>query len=723
MIADFFLKLSLPEWIVIIVAIVLAGGAFYYYHRTLPPLSSVRKYFLLVLRGILLILIFFLITEPVLKIIERHQEPPLMVVLYDNSASMSIPEKSGRRADSLLYVKNFIQSQKKKLDSLRIEEYAFAVDITPLQTDTLDFSVDGTDISNALSTIIDSLSGENLQQILLVTDGIYNRGSNPLGLLRNFHIPISTVVIGDTALPRDIAIRRVQTNQITYVNKEVPVEVTIWNNGFQGQRSVITIVKDGKEVARKIINLQQSGFEQKISLTLTPREVGDLNYTVLIQPLEDEITKKNNRQAFSVRVLKSKLKILVMSGAPNFDRHFLSFVGKQLNDYDFTFLTEKNRGQYYEANFQSVALDSQDLFIFHGFPTGISDANQVRSLFKQINQRKVPVFWFISQKTAPPALSNYQDQLPFSITSRISPMENQLAVLTQLGRLHPITQIDENETINEQLWKDLPPIEVYPQLKIPEGVQLLLVVPRTTEMPATQDNIIPVAYTYRRNGIKYFVFNGANFGNWHFQLQEDQTRESLFREFLQRTIRWLVNKDDIEQIQIKPTQKIYNVGESVVFTGQVYGNFYQPVYDATVTITLKGDSAYQVSDEMLPLGNGFYRSLFSGLPEGKFQYIIHAERNKQLIGERKGSLTVKPFFLEFQHIPANGELLRKIAYNTGGEFYFPAAFVKSFPSGSFETRTYFLTKEFFLWRFLYWLPLFILLLGTEWFFRKRWGLL
>lgn len=722
MIQEILLKLSWPNWLFSIAVLVLAAIAYFYYFRTLPPLSAGRRYLLLLVRALSLAILFFLILEPVLRLLYRQSEKPIVAVLLDNSASMKIRENGAVRGDSVAYLAGRLPGID-RLDSLEIVPFAFDLATRPWKGDSLRFATDGSDISETISAALDSLSGRNLQAIVLVSDGIYNRGANPYLAAQNSPAPIYTVLVGDTSLPRDVALRRVQTNQITYVNQEMPVEAVFWQNGYDGKKALLTISKDGQELARETVTFGKSGFEQKVELTLVAREAGDFNYSVQLQALEGEVTARNNQQNLRVQVLKSKIRMLVLSGAPSFDRQALAFAGEQLKDYAFTFLTEKGPGEYYEAGFNEVKLDSQDLLIFSGFPTRFSDETQVRALMQTVSERRVPVFWFAARSADYRKLSAFEQLLPFQPTSRLTPLENQFAQLTAGGRIHPVTRLDENETANDLLWKALPPLEIYPQLKPRPGVQALLAPDsRESERSGSAGDVPLIAYAYRQNEIKHLVFNGSNIGSWQFQLQTDPAREQFFARFLERAVRWLVNRDDIQQIQIRPLQPVYNVGEAVVFSGQVYDEFYQPVSDAEVIVTVAGDTS-RISDEMIAEGDGFYRQSFSGLPEGEFSYRVEAKRKDKAIGARSGKFTVKPFFLEFQQIPANHTLMKQLADISGGTLYRPAEFLQDFPGKKLESRVQYASLEYFIWNYWHWLLLLILLLGTEWFLRKRWGLL
>ena len=721
MVENFILKLDWPNWLFFVLLCCLASIAFFYYYRTLPPLSKPRRIVLTGLRGAGLIIAFFIFLSPILQIIFKEKEKPVIAILLDNSASMKIHDSYGERGDSLKYLfKNL-----KKMggnDSINIKPYYFDISLRSGANDTLGFQTDGTNLTQALDAVLDTLSGQNLQAIVLASDGIYNQGSNPVLFSQNISVPVHTVIIGDSTMPKDIILKRVQTNQITYVNKELPVEVVLWQNGFDGEKAVVSMVQGGNIVSSETVTFEKSGFEQKVELSFLPKKEGDFNYSLQVQSFPDEVTSRNNSQNIRIRTLKSKLKVLVLSGAPNFDLHFLNYFGDQLDDYQFIFLTEKSTGNYYEAPFDNVLLDSLDLIMLHGFPTIRSDKGQVNKIFQAIKQRRLPLFWMITQTTYIENLSAFNELLPFNLNSKPNPIENVFAKLTAGGRLHPVMHIEESETANDLLWTELPPLEVYAGINLKQGSQILL---QSSEIQIGRNSRqieLPILYAYRQSEIKHLVFAASNFGFWHFQLQEDLSRDQLMVKFMDRSIRWLANREDINQIQIQPVQPTFNLGETVTFSGQVYDEFYQPIQDAQVNIKITNGEK-EIDEEMNLIGGGFYQHVFGGLPEGEFDYTITADKDGNFIGERNGKFTVEPFYLEYQQTVGNVELLHQLANRTGGKFYNPAEFIKKFPKTSFESRTQYSSTEHFLWDYIYWLFLLIILFGSEWFLRKRWGLL
>lgn len=720
MIQDLFLKLAWPNWLFTLTVIALAAIAYIYYYRTLPPLSKPRRLLMIVLRGASLIIALFLILEPILNLAYRLTEKPVVAVLADNSASMNIRENYGRRGDSLNHVLNLLD-QVPGLDSVDIQMFPFALNIESLSGDTMAFKTDGSNIYQALRSVADSLSGSNLQSIVLLSDGVYNQGPNPNLVSRHLAAPVYSVMVGDSSLPRDVAVRRLRTSQVTYVNKTLPIETVIWHNGYDGQRALVTVLQNGRQVAQQSVRLGKSGFEQKIEMEIVAKTAGDFTYQVRVQAMPGEVTLNNNRQSVQVQVLKSKIKVLAVSGSPNYDRHFLSFIGEQLPDYQLTFLTEKSSGRFFENEFSSIDLDSQDVIILQGFPTRQTDAGQLQNLMTAIESRKLPVIWFTARSSDFSKLQAYSDRIPFQPENVTAPLENQFVRLSTGGISHPVTRLEDDETANGLLWKELPPVEVYPRIKFRGGGQVLL---ELTNAGSNGRGLsgLTVCYAYRQSGAKHLVFNAANFGNWHFQLQDDPQRDRFMLRFLERAIRWAVNRDDIQQIQIRPLQRLYNVGEPVTFSGQVYDAFYQQINDARVVVRLQQDTL-NLSDEMIAEGGGFYRQTFSGLPEGRFNYVVEAYREEERIGQRRGSFTVQPFFLEYQETAANYGVLRRLSDETGGRVFRPAEFLRSFSSVNLESRVLFSNSEYLLWNYWYWLMALVAFLGTEWFFRKRWGLL
>ncbi|NIW00279.1 hypothetical protein GWN26_14620, partial [Candidatus Saccharibacteria bacterium] len=170
---------------------------------------------------------------------------------------MKIKENYGQRGDSLKYIADRLDRLNPS-DSLELSAFKFALSLQGNKTDSLNFEEDGTNLTNVITAVNDSLSGRNLQALILVSDGIYNQGPNPVLPARQSPAPIHTVLVGDTSQPKDIAIRRVKTNQVIYVNNKMPMEVVVTQNGYDGQKVLLSVTRDGEQVAERMITLGRS---------------------------------------------------------------------------------------------------------------------------------------------------------------------------------------------------------------------------------------------------------------------------------------------------------------------------------------------------------------------------------------------------------------------------------------------------------------------------------
>jgi len=716
MIKELFLSLSLPGWVFFVLILLLFLLTFVYYRRTIPPLSGRRKVLLTVVRAGVLGTVLFLLLQPVLQFVYEIRELPTVAVLLDNSSSMKIKDSFGVRADSVRFIlKN--APFKENSDSLHFELFTFDGGLHRWQGDSLDFSGNQTNISHAISEVADSLARQNLQAIILISDGQFNQGVNPVKPAAASPVPVYSVAVGDSLPRKDLLISGLQVNRVAYVGKEVPVLVRIIQTGWEGGEVQVRLRQGKKQLAVKRVKLQRSGFEQQVSFALKADKAGEFRYTVEIIPREGEITTRNNRASFLLRVLKSKLRVLLLSGQPTFDQRMLVYVLRQLPDIQFTVLTEKSPGTFYEGDFRRVQPDSQDVFIFLGFPTERTLQKQLQQIFQSVQERKLPLFFLINSNTVLEKLLPWKELLPVEVPSRLIPRENVMAKLTAGGQLHPVTRLTENRQNLLSLWQDLPPVESFGQgLKFRPGNRVLL-----TEAGDESSSGSPLLVASVQKETKSLLLAAADFAGWHLQLQDDPNRDTFFQTFIERAVKWLANREDIQRVQIRPAKKVFSAGEAVTFSGQVLDEFYHPLDDAEVEIVIQGEGIKR-SDVLMAQGS-YYQYQASGLAPGTYSYRLTARRNGEEIGRAEGKIVVEELELEMQELQANPALMREIALRSGGRFWSARQLVKQLKTFRFKQQVHFSKVEHILWNKGYWLVLLVLLLSIEWFLRKRWGLL
>ena len=85
------------------------------------------------------------------------------------------------------------------------------------------------------STIDNNFSNQNIGALVLVSDGIYNRGSNPVFQAAELQYPVYSVAFGDTTEIKDLLVKKINHNQVAYLGNNFPVEVQIQAKKFAGR--------------------------------------------------------------------------------------------------------------------------------------------------------------------------------------------------------------------------------------------------------------------------------------------------------------------------------------------------------------------------------------------------------------------------------------------------------------------------------------------------------
>ena len=143
------------------------------YRSTVPPVSSVKRYVMISLRSIGLFLLFLLLGEPILSLVTHSVDQPIITVLVDNSQSMAITDRNGRRDETL---KSILRSDvwKQMSKDGRLIYSLFDAKVRNLATiteDSLTFKGEVTDIAEALKSVKQTFASSNLQAVAIITDG------------------------------------------------------------------------------------------------------------------------------------------------------------------------------------------------------------------------------------------------------------------------------------------------------------------------------------------------------------------------------------------------------------------------------------------------------------------------------------------------------------------------------------------------------------------------
>jgi hypothetical protein len=712
---------SSPFTIVLLLAVAVVVS-YYVYRNTIPPVGTGKRALLTLFRSAALFLLTVLLFEPILRLVFTSQQPPGIAVLIDNSKSMTITDRLGSRKDELTAM--FSSSAFRNIANRSgARFFAFGASVKPFQQPALDsisFNQDATDIGSALEHISQERDRQNIRSILLISDGSYNLGQNPIDVAEQTGIPISTIGIGDSSEQKDISVSQLATNDLVYKGTAVPVDVSIKSSGYGNERVEVTLNEGTRELDRRVIVLDRGTREYPVQLSYTPEGEGLRKYSVRVSSLPEELTTKNNQRSFYVKVLKNKLRVVLISGSPSPD---VSVIGQTLREdrnIEVSSFSQNINGGFYEGSFSQQQLDSADCLLLIGYPTASTSAKSLGLVTGAIGFHRKPLFFIDGKLLDYDKLKVLSTILPFT-TLRIARTEDYAFFHpAESQRSNPILNISPDGSLDA--WDKLPPLFRTQSVfrAKPEATVLGFSSIRGVVL---HDPMILTRNINRQRSLAVLAY-----GIWRWRLMAQGSSETVqfLSRFLNNSIKWLTTNDDSRPVKVVTSKEAYTQGEPVEFIGQVYDATAEPVEDAEVTLSVRhGES--QVSTSLRPIGNGRYEGSIDGLTQGDYSFNAIAKTEGQQIGDDRGRFSVGELNLEFQDTRMNVQLLRQIAGHSGGRYYSAnnlSTLVKDITGrDSFTSREVDRTETIELWNWRYILAVIILLLSIEWFLRKQTGML
>jgi len=719
---DLSISLQGSFFLLALLLIVGIAIAVLFYRYTLPPLPPRRRWFLSVLRAGSVSLLLLLLFEPILHLARHEAQQPVIAVLVDNSQSMTITDGSGNRADAVRqWVNGEPARNLRTVAGTRFFLFSSRIRQTSnLSGDSLNFSGETTDLSQALVRLKEQSAKENIQAAVLLSDGNYNVGKNPLYDAEALGIPLYAVGVGDTNEQKDVLVEKVLTNDLAYADTRLPVDVMIKSSGYNGERVEVELVQGGSVVDRKVVTLAEGTREYPVRLFLEPHEEGMMKYAVTVSQLPGELTGKNNVKSFFVKVLKSKLRVLVLSGAANSDVPVVRQALVEDGHLAVHSFVQKNSGDFYEGVLSPSQIDSADCLVLIGFPSSFSAGAVLQRIVDAMDHGKKPLL-FINAKTVDYSrLRALEPFLPFTWLALSAGEVYVAPAVNERYKAHPLVNLGGDVTVDS--WQQLPPIYKVQGVFRAKAESDVLVSVRIENIPVNEALVL----TRNVNGRKSFAVTGYGIWRWRLMAQGNRETANFLPLLLTNAVRWLTTKEDEKNVRIIPTKEAFSTAEPVEFTAQVYDEQLRPVDNAEVNVELThGQETSQIA--LNAIGNGRYEGSTEGLSEGDYTFAGKAKAGGTAYGEDKGKFSVGQMNVEFLETKMNEQLLEQLAFRAGGKYYNIAN--SGNLAGDMKSAVTFSQKELVqkseleLWNWQYLAAVIVLLLGVEWFVRKRNGML
>ena len=710
--------------VLFLIAIVITMAlSIWTYRYTIPPISKKYRYILITLRTIALIMILFLLFEPVLTLGSRKNLKPSLCVMIDNSSSMEIKDDRQIRKEQLLEImrSNEIKKLKTKYSVLY---YSFSNQLTPITEqglDSLKFDGQATNIAGSLKELGERSNNSRIDGVLLLTDGLQNQGDDLIRAGKNFDFPVFSVAIGKKKSRTDLILTEVTTNEITYVNNRVPVDVHLRGPGYAGKKVELLLEMNGKIADRKLVTIPANNLEINTRLYFQPSIPGFQKITVRIPKLDGEFTDKNNDTDKIIRVLKKRLQIYLFSRAPGPDHASLV---RSLNSDENILLTTRTQmknGTFYEGSLPpEPKLKKPDVFIFLGFPDARTRQKIWQQIVDVIQSTRIPIFLFSEKFLDTDKLRAQESVLSLQLSRNRNDIEV-LPAITKAGEGHPVLKISETDLENKKLWEQLSPIYTSwaPLKSLPENRILLAAVPE--KKTSLSQETLPLLIARQTGERKILIFTGHGFYRWDLLNQGNRQNPKVMDHFLSQSLRWLSIPEVGKKVHLTLPKMVFSAGEQIRMTAEVYDETYNPVENATLNLKVTSPSSESIV-QLEATGNGRYQTTYRARGTGIYQIVCEAFAGNRSLGKDTTEFSVSSFNPEFLDTNANPELLQALAEITGGKSGPPDSLAAIVQAMNFPERKSISTHEIELYHFPLFLIIIIVLLSLEWFIRKRKGM-
>ncbi len=307
------------------------------------------------LRMFALLVASLVILRPTWEKIDTHRMPGRLVILFDQSKSMLVPDedRDKTRWDAMVSDWQAAKSALEQLkdDQLKIVTYGFDMRLRDWKPEE-NANGDQTALFLALEQALDRNrpleqgQGDSLLGIVLYSDGRdnVNRPSleSVLTKLTRAGCPVHTIGLGQpggSELQQDLIALSLDAPQIARVKDKLNVTGLIQCQRFENQEVEVWLLIDGKEVPEaNIANVERANkpvrvvvkpnqvnqvIKVEFPVARLPEKPGDYRISMRIKPMPGELTDTNNEVSSYMTLTKDGLSVLYLDKDRAFEPKFI----------------------------------------------------------------------------------------------------------------------------------------------------------------------------------------------------------------------------------------------------------------------------------------------------------------------------------------------------------------------------------------------------------------
>ncbi len=677
-------------WIPVCILVgILYALSLYFLGKRKNELSKLINSILFALRTFVVAFLCFYLLNPLLKTESSETEKPTIIIAQDNSQSTI------NAFDSSI-VKTKLQEEIKQLnkdlsDRFIVKNILF--DSKTYNSDTINYKGKESDYGILMNDIENNYTNRNLGAVIVIGDGIFNKGLSPINYLNKIKTPIYTVAIGDTNIVRDLLIKKVEHNQVSYLGNKFPVDITVDAYKLKGKSANLSISKDGKVISTQTVNINSEAQTQTLSFILDAEKPGVQRYLASITILAEEKIKTNNAQSFIVDVIDSREKILILANAPHPDIAAIKESIETNQNYE---VENKLLGDF------NASTKPYSLVILHQINLSNGQGANI------LNELKTNATSYLLVTT--------QSNDKFNGVSISGPSNKFTDSESEFAKGFSLFSISDEL---RNYFKNFPALKTnLGNFSVTNSVNVLC----NQRIGVVETDNPVIAFTTNNTQKVAYIF-GEGIWKWRMREYADHQNQNLFNELIHKTVQYLSVKADKSFFRVY-TKKIVNENDAVEFNAEVYNNSYELISEPEVSMVITNQEGKKY-EYVFSKTNTSYKLLAGQFPPGDYNYIARTKIADKPY-EVKGSFTVKELMAEKMNTVANHQMLYQLANKSGGKMLYANQMnqLKGLIANSDQIKPIIYTEkklnDFIDIKWFFFLLL--AFLSTEWFLRKRNGL-
>ena len=755
-------------WATLLVAAAMVALVVAIYLREGAVASRWTRALLIGLRLGVLLLVAFLLAEVVLSL--QRTGLPYVAVLVDTSGSMSTADRyreESWRAQLRARVENqgfdeptrlnlaktvLLENDAALLRSIA-EDYRlrlyFVSQSAELQNGEFDQLVAGlsaaepfgeaTRLGAAVRQVLGELRGTPPAGLVLLTDGINTEGES-LGeaalLARRKGVPLLAVALGDEQPVRDIELADLLVDEVVFVDDIMYFDVKLTSTGYEGRNVdlVLRLRDDSTPLARLPVRLGADGVSQRVRLPYRPTQVGEFEYVVEIQPLEDEVNPGNNSQQRMVSVRKEQIRVLLVQSYPNYEFRYLKHLLERDSTIELKTVLQEADPEYAEQDRTALRvfpmrreeLFDYDVLIFGDVDPSFMSVSIMENINAFVQERgggliliAGPVFSPLAFRGTPLA-PLFPIELDDSPASRGGTTEGFVVRPTELGLASPPLQLGDTPDETERIWQHLPAL--YWCFEASELKPAARVLAEHPTRLSDDGRPLPIFALQFAGAGKVLYHATDDTWRWRYQVGD-----VFFARYWVQTIRFLsraklLGKD--RSAELTTDRREYRRGEPVRLRVRFVDERLAPAQDDGVTVVLEreGHQRRQLTLRRSSAGRGIFEGTYPRSTEGSYHAWVATPTLEGRAPAADFVVVVPPG--EFERLQMDKRELQRACDETHGALFTMAhvdQLRKALPKG--RQIPVEALPPIALWNKWPWLLLFLTMIVSEWILRKRLGLM